>query len=1248
MVPVEASYKDPFGTDADDTLALRVYKEQSIPPVGSTTLRSVFQATPLPSASEQRDHPHPTGAWARTVGNSFVEAYAAQIGLVPYFYQMSASDQRKGRRGWRTYYWVKDLTAEPRVDPPTATDLVVLTHVDFYVDMRAVLLTAPGVVAVITFTPTTVSGNGVEDCSWWFDEDNRVHITYMGGAPFVHRVWRYDLDHVSVWSGPTNAGVDQSYRSFLIERRRVSVTMSVILFIPVAWHQGENALRASQLFDSCDMDYLRPYWPLRHIKTGEVQHFTRLDVLTPTGVRVSIGKPRFYCSVECSAEQYEQLYHNATLTSFEVSPANAQRVLDAELGANLLTTAVRAHKSSLHPPVAMVIPIAHGLRHYLVANTFDPVMKPTLHVFMSPLFDGSFAPYVNSETEADAVKTRVTDVAAGVLPLTPLLVSYMVEYRDLILQGRSGYAPTTEDEVALRQNRPSQRRIQERGTTGNQRDKTNSEIKRESYCGINNARLITIGPDDVKIAYARFMYVLTDLISLECQHTWYAFHRTPRAVALRVAELCLTARIVVKSDLSRCDGRVSNLLRALERMIMTALFHPDYHQELHRLMDAQFGHKVTTRHGVRYDIGDSRESGSAETSTFNSIACSFIAYTAARNLGMSPERAWASLGVYGGDDGLTADIPYDALAAAASAVGQKMTGGEVVRGDMGVSFLARTYMRDVWYGDPNSCCDFPRTMGKCHLTTRDLPVVGAVVVLVEKFRGLGASDPWTPILGAFSQLVMRLAAQARYPDEDLGNQSSLTYLGRGCEQHEQYPNYACPDMFDYVANSVPGFEPSHFLAWLGTVTCLEDMLSPPAIAPPAAPPSRIPTAIAGYDKASMDAYVPDPPMVVLPPIDLAAPPSLPTSPLVPRGSDPSPPPPAPVVYVPPSVADSLVPVSPQRRTYMSTRSVHPLAASCPAAICSFLTQFSITRDLPGITRTPVVSYPALCYWGQLKLLIADLAFMEAYQHLARTVVVIGSATGEHYAVLARRYPTHRFEMFDDGAMHPAPLSCKNVRHHATRLDATFNPDPAWVGHCLLITDHRTSIARSPSGSELVSDLQLSTVWHELLQPLMASHKLCVPYPRTVPGEHTRFYDGLIFPSYFGPPTSTEVRLFTDGSTSCDWNHLDAERRMFAFNTLHRTHPGLIDHNLSLDHLVLVRLTAIVGPFLEQLSVICDTDLKAKQQASIRITNRKLEDLATGTERPKVPVKKGRGRPHPTPKTSRPGRKPAPGKPPDRG
>jgi hypothetical protein len=215
---------------------------------------------------------------------------------------------------------------------------------------------------------------------------------------------------------------------------------------------------------------------------------------------------------------------------------------------------------------------------------------------------------------------------------------------------------------------------------------------------------------------------------------------------------------VLLTDLSSMDGRITQVVRDLERRILCRFYKPKYHEEVMEYHRNSYNRDVviTNKRGesVKYNMGTARGSGSRATSLFNTYLSAIMTYCSYRRSGRDREAAWDHLGVFGGDDGLTGDLAFDTYKQVAAEFGQKATGKTVVRGEVGVEFLSRWYTGQIWHGTPQSNADFGRALGNFHLSSLKAP---QGVVAYHKARGYLVNDAATPILGDLCRAVLRNA-----------------------------------------------------------------------------------------------------------------------------------------------------------------------------------------------------------------------------------------------------------------------------------------------------------------------------------------------------------------------------------------------------------------------------------------------------------------------------------------------------------
>jgi hypothetical protein len=219
---------------------------------------------------------------------------------------------------------------------------------------------------------------------------------------------------------------------------------------------------------------------------------------------------------------------------------------------------------------------------------------------------------------------------------------------------------------------------------------------------------------------------------------------------------------------------------------------------------------------------------------------------------LQADEAWNQLGIYGGDDGLTADIDPIVYRKAAETIGQDLTIEPVKRGDAGISFLSRIYSPHVWDGDDNSCCDVKRTLCKLHVTVQLAQRVTPAMKLLEKARSFFLSDQHTPIVGPLADRVLTIF-HGDLTDEK-NRASALTHdeltapirmwLAR-YPKEVQYKNEPADWMLEHVEKSMPEFDFKKFTSWLETVNTLEAALTPPTFMEQPEAKSTEPVAVDG-------------------------------------------------------------------------------------------------------------------------------------------------------------------------------------------------------------------------------------------------------------------------------------------------------------------------------------------------------------------------------------------------------------------
>jgi len=471
-----------------------------------------------------------------------------------------------------------------------------------------------------------------------------------------------------------------------------------------------------------------------------------------------------------------------------------------------------------------------------------------MKAFMSPFVDAAHAPLRDWHSEKEMVAKRITAVRSQHLSAPNILLREMVEFVEFI---RADLVPASYEEVFEKQNRPSQRRILDKASVMGPKSSgaISSFIKAESYTETKDPRGISMIPPYAKMEYSRYMYAIADHLKT---FEWYAFGKPPRELAQGVADVCSELDVIL-TDFSRMDGRISNIARTLEAMILSACFDAhsslkssrsfvsklsdlyrsageatvdelydilgwkDDRMEVLELHRQQYNRRASTSYGFQYSTNFARLSGSPETSVFNTIWSKFVAYITCRKMRMTPRDAWDWPGIYGGDDGITRYLDPKTYTSMATAVGQKLTSTVIKRGDLGVEFLARKYGPNVWNGSTDSCCDIDRQLAKFHVSTVSDTFAG--VKLREKATSYILTDENTPIIGAFCRKVIELSSKAPVTRERY-------WAWSWPEKADQYPNV---NGLDWMNDLVVDYDVILFEKWLAGCKSIADLLSPPLL-----------------------------------------------------------------------------------------------------------------------------------------------------------------------------------------------------------------------------------------------------------------------------------------------------------------------------------------------------------------------------------------------------------------------------------
>jgi len=810
------------------TRAINFMKRE--PQLPSNLVRTNFMDMEFVSFREPANHTHGAAAADRSTSSLFIDRLARIFGRPAYYVQRSRNDEKHNRLGSRSYYWVKDVTTTPRNLSIPDTSFVAMVDVDQYVDMPTFLVDHCQPTILFTFQPSRVC-RATDNYSFTFDKDDVVDYHVTGGGRYSHQVWNWSTDHILV--SKKFCGIPYSSAAFLVDRRFTSPDHELVMLTPIGSWSFPGSLLVHWWLGARQLQRLRVATP---------KGFLRLTTSSKTGVHVSTGKVNTYISADVTAAVDDTVAAIVRLSKYDVTMPTIMSFVpegDKAAGAALL----EYHRSQEGVKPDIVCPVPMAVRPYqFMPNSYDPLAKPMMKAFMTPLVHAAFVPSDCKNNEEECIRARVEQPRnTSLLPPSPFLVRVMQEFAEKFIPEHLANTldPTDDDEVLSRMDRPQQRRLLAAAEfLFDPKRVINMFMKKEPYGNIKPPRPISTFNTSDKREYSKFIYALEAFLKKE---EWYAFGKTPRDISARVVKILEHALFATPTDYAKFDGHGSDLMREFEKIILSRAFRPIHTAKAMELHASQYGLRAYGRFDSAYDSGYSRGSGSPETSVFNTIFNAFIAYLGNRmtkidGLYLSVDESWNRLGIYGGDDGLTAGISPEVYKKAASWVGQELSIDVIKRGEPGIQFLARVYSPAVWEGNPASCCDIKRQISKFHVTI-NLDRVTPKMKLLEKVRSFLLTDSSTPIIGDFCRAAFLLQGEGEIkPDErtaQIRRWKSMLPL------EAQYDNTPGDWMMEYVERTLPDFDYKKFTAWLDKADTFEKLLSPPMfMEPPVAKPTQ--------------------------------------------------------------------------------------------------------------------------------------------------------------------------------------------------------------------------------------------------------------------------------------------------------------------------------------------------------------------------------------------------------------------------
>jgi hypothetical protein len=298
----------------------------------------------------------------------------------------------------------------------------------------------------------------------------------------------------------------------------------------------------------------------------------------------------------------------------------------------------------------------------------------------------------------------------------------------------------------------------------------------------------------------------------------------PAETTEAVVRVCINAEYITETDFSAQDATIDYDKRHVELLFLKELFHPKWHHLIENWHYTDYcGRVLYGPPGTRREkhmFKGSRGSGSPFTTYGNTPLTALFAYIALRLTGLSDREAWDALGIYSGDDGITANLPPGSCAEAADAMGFLV---KPFKRTLYIGFLGRNFF-DPIHGSFSSIQSPLRTLSKLHTTLLNIDEFTAEETMLMKAICLQVTDKESDFFGDWSRKVLKDAHEVQIASLQA---KVLKYPGlhpyfavKALETNATYVNNK-GDFLDLFEQEMPGFDWSKFNAWLdhGTGPC---------------------------------------------------------------------------------------------------------------------------------------------------------------------------------------------------------------------------------------------------------------------------------------------------------------------------------------------------------------------------------------------------------------------------------------------
>jgi len=362
-------------------------------------------------------------------------------------------------------------------------------------------------------------------------------------------------------------------------------------------------------------------------------------------------------------------------------------------------------------------------------------------------------PTRSENSDRSCITGRILDVKNPVKSVPPFYHQCLLEFAKFLVPDHLANTLVPQDFSFMKEQwkRPAQRALLERVKHVLFFTKpwaVKSFQKAESYAKITHPRNISTLPTGFNARLGQFIYPYSEFVMKNAH--WYAFGRAPAEVGRVLMRKAEGTHAAIVDDTTRLDGSCGIFHHLINKTCILRAFSEEYKGEVSSLLDREAHAHGFTSFGLHYTADFNTLSGSSDTSCKNSTTTAFLHYLERRIAGLQPKAAYAALGIYGGDDGVTFDCDQQLLSKVYAKTGL-LVKTDLVHTGSPVPFLGR-YFVDPWTC-PNSVADVPRQLRKLHLTATPA-TVPRDMILLRKAEAIMVTDPETPILSTWARKVI--------------------------------------------------------------------------------------------------------------------------------------------------------------------------------------------------------------------------------------------------------------------------------------------------------------------------------------------------------------------------------------------------------------------------------------------------------------------------------------------------------------